>query len=984
MPAVYDDEKTKEDELRSITGIDKAEEKAMEARAHDGIASAEADGGTPENDRAARNEQGKLDDQVGEGYTEDDDAKSSKNGVRARLSGKRKQGIIAGSLVTLAVGAGGMGFMAAPNFIVNHLRETLLGKLSQLQTHHSRRYRRKKLHKIGDLFSKDGRRGSKVIKDMESRGYTFDYGRPRGKEIQGIRPPGADDFIRGEDMATHLEEYMEIRHPLRTGRWKTSRMEAFYRRFKIPRKSPVAAGQDYDDPNKKMNQTLAKEALDEADAKARTSTTDAPEDATEEDIAKNDQELRDMIDSDGSLDDIKRKLKDGTPLEELSSTERRLARMGVEFDDELAEILADVARRAANPAESAFKGVKSAVATTDILDRICTVKKRLQGVVLAARLFRARSLLRLAASFIKASDDTRRGNVDPKLMDAMFKRVTAVDSNGNSIGASPGIAYVLKGKFSKSNNSNFKGSFGVDGKLTGPLKTIQDKTNIPGCSVYQNVAFQVGVGVIEIAATFMTGGAAKGGTEAAKQGFKAAVKEVIEKGITRQMVKKGLWEVGKTVAIEVSFEMAMTFVQTYAEKTMSLNFTGQEKGGELGDILVAGSGTLNKQRSLQAGMVPSTVGQYVQAQTEYIAWKKEETKKQSLYTRIFDYNNYDSVAFNLASTVAFMPMTPAAIGASVGNSFSSIVSMVLTNPARIVAKVGAVYGGSTFAQDSDKISFETLKIGDKSLATDPAGNLLPIMTTGIEDIDPEENIKNLISIGEIDSSTLLPVKGSRFEKHTENCVYGPDTISIIENEDQSKPEFDCLAKLNITKRFKAHLAYLDMVDGVDAEFSPEEISGSNASTNNNGTSSPVVTGGASGAIPEDQTSEIPGSGGRRIATELLPQFMAMVQHAQRDGINLMPISSSYRSQAAQIELRKSNCADWQNTPSKDCNPPTAKPGTSYHESGKAIDFGNMCYSRYGATSCRGNARWEWLTKNAQQYGFTQLSSEAWHWSVGGK
>ena len=95
MPAVYDDEKTKEDELRSITGIDKAEEKAIEARAHDGIASAEADGGTPENDRAARNEQGKLDDQVGEGYTESGNNGNSSN--NARISGRRKQGIIAGS-----------------------------------------------------------------------------------------------------------------------------------------------------------------------------------------------------------------------------------------------------------------------------------------------------------------------------------------------------------------------------------------------------------------------------------------------------------------------------------------------------------------------------------------------------------------------------------------------------------------------------------------------------------------------------------------------------------------------------------------------------------------------------------------------------------------------------------------------------------------------------------------------------------------------
>src|SRR5690606_28428003 len=117
----------------------------------------------PDNDKAADKEKDKLDDQVGKGYTDDDEKAKPKG----KLSGRRKQGIIAGSLVTLAVGAGGMGFLAAPNFIVNHLRETLLGKISELQLHQSRRYRRKKLHKISDMFSSDGRRGSKVIKDME-------------------------------------------------------------------------------------------------------------------------------------------------------------------------------------------------------------------------------------------------------------------------------------------------------------------------------------------------------------------------------------------------------------------------------------------------------------------------------------------------------------------------------------------------------------------------------------------------------------------------------------------------------------------------------------------------------------------------------------------------------------------------------------------------------------------------------------------------
>ncbi|MCA9344541.1 M15 family metallopeptidase, partial [Candidatus Saccharibacteria bacterium] len=148
---------------------------------------------------------------------------------------------------------------------------------------------------------------------------------------------------------------------------------------------------------------------------------------------------------------------------------------------------------------------------------------------------------------------------------------------------------------------------------------------------------------------------------------------------------------------------------------------------------------------------------------------------------------------------------------------------------------------------------------------------------------------------------------------------------------------------------------------------------------NAGTAIPPSGGGSVGI---EQTSEIPGTN-KRINTEILPQFLQMLDAAKADKIDLMPISSAWRDPAKQIELRKAHCADWQNTPSGDCNPPTAKPGTSKHESGRAIDFSNMCFSRNGSSSCKGNARWEWLKANAATYGFYPLKSEAWHWSTTG-
>ncbi len=154
-----------------------------------------------------------------------------------------------------------------------------------------------------------------------------------------------------------------------------------------------------------------------------------------------------------------------------------------------------------------------------------------------------------------------------------------------------------------------------------------------------------------------------------------------------------------------------------------------------------------------------------------------------------------------------------------------------------------------------------------------------------------------------------------------------------------------------------------------------------AGTQTPGSSVPPSPG--TGPIDESQTSEIPGAPGIRIATAILPQFTAMLGAARADNIDLLPISSGWRDPAKQIELRKQNCPDWQNSPSGDCSPPTAKPGTSNHEGGRAVDFSNMCFSESGSTSCNGNPRWEWLVLHAKEYGFYPLATEAWHWSTTG-
>lgn len=88
----------------------------------------------------------------------------------------------------------------------------------------------------------------------------------------------------------------------------------------------------------------------------------------------------------------------------------------------------------------------------------------------------------------------------------------------------------------------------------------------------------------------------------------------------------------------------------------------------------------------------------------------------------------------------------------------------------------------------------------------------------------------------------------------------------------------------------------------------------------------------------------------------------------------------YRDQQAQIETRKLNCGDSQEDiyekPANSCSPPTARPGTSKHERGTAVDF--TCDG--AIFSSRSHECYIFLDENTS---LKNLDSEPWHWSING-
>lgn len=127
--------------------------------------------------------------------------------------------------------------------------------------------------------------------------------------------------------------------------------------------------------------------------------------------------------------------------------------------------------------------------------------------------------------------------------------------------------------------------------------------------------------------------------------------------------------------------------------------------------------------------------------------------------------------------------------------------------------------------------------------------------------------------------------------------------------------------------------------------------------------------------------EIVSVSGIRVHQSIASNLANMLQAAAGDGIFLG--GGGYRSSSAQIALRRAHCGpteyDIYQKPSYQCRPPTARPGRSNHERGLAVDF----TANGRAITSRNTAAFRWLSANAAAYGFYNLPSEPWHWSVNG-
>ncbi len=139
-------------------------------------------------------------------------------------------------------------------------------------------------------------------------------------------------------------------------------------------------------------------------------------------------------------------------------------------------------------------------------------------------------------------------------------------------------------------------------------------------------------------------------------------------------------------------------------------------------------------------------------------------------------------------------------------------------------------------------------------------------------------------------------------------------------------------------------------------------------------------GGGGGSVSITGSGEIVTVGGIRIHNSIANNLAGLLSAASADGISLS--GGGFRDPAGQIAVRKNNCGTSHyaiyEMPASSCRPPTARPGSSMHERGLAVDF-----TSGGRTLTRGSAAFAWMRANAGRFGFQNLPSEPWHWSTNG-
>ncbi len=475
------------------------------------------------------------------------------------------------------------------------------------------------------------------------------------------------------------------------------------------------------------------------------------------------------------------------------------------------------------------------------------------------------------------------------------------------------------------------------------------------CPMITDLRAAAAVTIVELAAGFFSGG----GSTVTEQGLKVFVINRVEEIATKMSIK-GALKRGGIIALQAGAIAGATLL---AKSLVEMGVHAQSNGGSRGEELAVqadmGGNLQNGQEQQQVFYGrPMTSNEVVDDVSLTVNDLQSQEAKKTAFERYLSPQNPRSLLTTTATTFsAFLGDDNGIPGFM--QRLATMASSSLSNPFFAFASTNNSAQALTGAQQN----YGIIQIGYSKAENDliknntsytPLENSKILEESGKKD-DIEEEYKTCFedSFGTLISEERI-VRNEKGDVISDKGKCSPKNLGI-----RNSKYGDLVFRYRVFKMYDNSLDHLAEIQD------PDTGDGS-------GGSGALASQLPTGPVDESQIAPVKGltSG---CHTSIAQKANDMLEKARQEGVNLT--GSCWRDSAKQILLRKQNCPDWQNSKSSDCSPPTAKPGTSNHEKGLAIDFGNCG---------RGSACFNWLSKNAATYGFKNLPSEPWHWSVNGQ
>lgn len=799
-------------------------------------------------------------------------------------------------------------------------------------------------------IARAGANATRFANTLEQRGFTLGEG--------SLITPEGEKLVDSVDIRNRLDVELKstdwgnrTRHAWRRG----SKMDDLVEKMAISRANPVSrtnpVGKKWADAKTRMKARLRSMSIGGAEAAGKEITT--AKETTREAIGADEADAAEKLGKD---------LVEDPELDPPESVSRLARIAGTEGGEKLGQKVTSLA-------DSGALGKVSAV--VDVSSILCRIGKVAVASYAAYYVVKKFDLIRVAGVFISAADAQILG--DGASADDINEVVKILQNSpgGKTAMSSAGMQW-LSGNNNVSLGSRYEDALSVNkqkvaGFLGMLIAAFSVATVKKTCDILTDTRTQAALAATEVAvqvvAAFFSGGTSTAATAGVKQGVAKQVAEAV----------------GKSLAIAVASEVGASLGEQYVVSRLAESLGGtiasyaeDEYGETMGNVFAAGAGAFFEASGRSMGMGPLTKVAYLDLQKIAREEERKTLAQTSLYDRFLGIGVHNTRSL-AARTLINSPIASATPGGVLSGAFAALTNISGTGQ-EVQKFASTALSGSAYAQDG-------------GVLTDADGNVVDpfgskIMGNNFSDIDIPALTGRLEASGDLTGEGEIP-EDSSFAKFVDCSLLLDNTKdgNTTEVRDECSP--------SNAKDYQAYLALGTSVEGWDIATHPEDyVKGGAASSANSGSVDPTSdtsgipcpAGTEDGGVQQDygpnkvpaariRICGIPGAipAGSGVNSSAAANALAMINKAKTDGITLT--GSAFRSYDTQVQLRIDHgCAD-DALPSGSCHPPTARPGNSMHEVGLAIDFSSYSFS--------------WLSQNAGSFGFKNLPSESWHWSVNG-